>query len=220
MNAGRVDFDGRPVPVRKILCAGRNYAAHAAEMGSVPPAAPFLFLKPPTALHSGGGEIAVPESLGLLHHEVELVALLGGGGKNLTPGDAEKRIAGYAVGVDLTLREEQERAKRAGGPWALGKGFDSSAPVGTFAPASRVADPLDLSIRLEVNGRIRHDSRTSFMLFRPGELLAYISRFMTIEEGDLLFTGTPEGVGPLAAGDRVRARAGDLPELSFTIIRA
>ncbi|MBN1825102.1 MAG: fumarylacetoacetate hydrolase family protein [Candidatus Eisenbacteria bacterium] len=219
MSAARVDLAGQAVPVRKILCAGRNYAAHAAEMGSVPPAAPFLFLKPLTALHTGGGEVRVPEALGLLHHEVELVALLGGGGKNLSPGEAERLIAGYAVGVDLTLREEQERAKRSGGPWALGKGFDCSAPVGAFVPAAEAGDPLDMPIRLEVNGRARHDSRTSFMLFRPGELLAYVSRFLTLEEGDLLFTGTPEGVGPLAGGDRVVARAGNLPELRFTIVR-
>jgi len=219
MTGAHVDLGGRPVPVKKILCAGRNYAAHAAEMGSVPPAAPFLFLKPLTALHTGGGEISVPAALGLLHHEVELVALLGGGGRNLSPEEGERSIAGYAVGVDLTLREEQERAKRAGGPWALGKGFDHSAPVGGFVPAGGAADPGKMPIRLEVNGRPRHDSNTSFMLFRPGELLAHISRYFTLEEGDLLFTGTPEGVGPLEAGDRVFARAGDLPELHFTVRR-
>lgn len=220
MIAGSVRIGGREVPVRKVLCVGRNYAAHADEMGERVPGEPFFFLKPRAAVvRPDGGGLFVPRSFGLLHHEIELALLLGGGGKDLSPAGAARLVAGYGVALDLTLRDLQAEAKKKGRPWTAAKGFDSSAPVGDFVPAADVPDPRDLVIALAVNGEIRQRGSTSRMIFGPGELLARASLYMTLEEGDLLLTGTPEGVGPLEEGDEIVASIGPLPELRLTIRR-
>jgi len=203
-------LDERAVPVGKILCVGRNYVAHAGEMGVPPPKEPLLFLKPATAVvRPDGGELFVPASHGLLHHEIELAVLLGDGGK----------AVGYGVALDLTLRDLQAAAKKAGGPWAIAKGFDRSAPIGDFLPAGAVPNPADLPVCLEVNGETRQQASTADMIFTPAVLAAYASRYFTLEAGDLLITGTPAGVGPLDDGDVVHARIGDLPELRLTMRR-
>jgi len=218
--ARTVRLGRREIEVRKILCVGRNYAAHAAEMGAAPPDEPVFFLKPSTALaHPSGGDLFIPEEWGLLHHEVELALLLGGGGRDLSPGEAGEAVLGCAVALDLTLRDVQSRAKKAGGPWTVAKGFDGSAPVGGFLPVSSLKDLGDLALTLSVNGEVRQASRTSRMIFSPAELVAHASSRMTLEEGDLLFTGTPEGVGPLVDGDRVVASLEGLPDLTLTLRR-
>ncbi|RPJ40892.1 MAG: FAA hydrolase family protein [Candidatus Latescibacterota bacterium] len=184
------------------------------------PGEPVLFLKPTTALvRPDGGELFVPESYGLLHHEIELVALLGRGGKNLSEEETAGRIAGYAVALDLTLREPQTAAKKAGEPWMLWKGFDGSCPVGAFAPAERVPDPCALALSLEVNGEVRQKGHTSSMMFSPARIVAYASRYITLEEGDLFLCGTPDGVGPLVHGDKIAARIDGLPEMRFELKR-
>ncbi len=196
-------------------------------MGSETPAEPVFFLKPPTALacpHEG--ELLIPEALGELHHEIELAILLGRGGKDVTAREAAKLIEGFGVAMDLTLRALQTKAKKARAPWAVAKGFDGSGPVGAFVKTPADAEAAmaesvagDRALRLEINGEIRQEGRTAEMLFRPEELIAHASRYFTLEPGDLFFTGTPSGVGPLFSGDKIVASIEGLPELRFTIRR-
>jgi 5-carboxymethyl-2-hydroxymuconate isomerase len=193
----------------KVVCVGKNYADHITEMGGEwRPETPTIFIKPNSAIVFGVEEIALPQELGLVHHEVELCFVVG-----------EGRIAGYAVGLDLTLRELQAKAKEEGLPWALAKGFDSAAPLGEFLPADQVSDPLSLDISLSVNGEVRQQSNTGEMIFSPEEILAYASKYMTIEEGDVFMCGTPSGVGELNDGDVVEASVRELPKLKFKVKR-
>lgn len=224
MQKHAVLLGGREISVGKILCVGRNYTAHAAEMGGEPGEEPFFFLKPTTALvRPDGGDLFIPESFGLVHHEAELAVLIGAGagagGNGVSTKEAAGMVAGYGAALDLTLRDLQGEAKRAGRPWSAAKGFDRSCPAGEFIPAGHVADPNDLPIVLRVNGEARQSARTSAMILTPPELIAKASRWFTFEEGDLLLTGTPEGVGPLRDGDRVSATIGGLPELALTVRR-
>jgi len=215
-------LDGREISVGKIVCVGRNYAAHAAEMGGETGEEPFFFLKPTTALvRPDGGDLLVPESFGLVHHEAELAVLIGAGagGSGVSTKEAAGMIAGYGAALDLTLRDLQGEAKRAGRPWSAAKGFDRSCPAGEFTPAGEVTDPNDLPVVLRVNGEVRQSARTSAMILTPPELIAKASRWFTFEGGDLLLTGTPEGVGPLRDGDRVSVTIGGLPELALTVRR-
>ena len=219
MNVTAISLAGEEIPVKKILCVGRNYAAHAMEMGTAPPVEPILFFKPVTALaRPAGGDLFVPGRFGELHHEGELVCLVGAGGKNLSSEAASRAVAGIAVGVDLTLRTIQATAKESRTPWAVAKGFDSSAPVGTFIEAGH-GEIEGRRMTLGVNGSVRQEGNTSAMIFEPAKILSFASRYFTLERGDLLFTGTPPGVGPLVGGDRVLAAAEGLPELSFTVKR-
>ena len=193
-------------PVRRILCVGQNYAAHAREMGSkLEGHAPFFFTKPADALVSDGGDPAYPSATANLHHEVELVAAIGEGG----------RIVGWAVGVDLTRRDLQAEAKAAGRPWDAAKGFDQSAPCGALRRGD--LPDADAEITLRVNGEVRQSGRLGDMILDPQAVLAAAGALWSLQPGDLIFTGTPEGVGPLVRGDRVEAAVGGLPDLRFTL---
>jgi acylpyruvate hydrolase len=194
-----------PIPVCKILCVGQNYPAHAKEMHSAPPTDPVIFMKPTTALIASGEEIVIPSISGDMHHEVEMTVLIGRGGRDIPAGEALAHVAGYGIGLDMTLRDVQSVAKNAGRPWTIAKGFDTSAPVSEFVPAESVRDPHLLEVRLAVNGTVRQSSSTSVVTFRVEALIAYISRFITLERGDILFTGTPEGVAQVRSGDRLEA---------------
>jgi len=189
----------------KILCIGRNYAAHAREMGAPAPAEPMVFLKPPSALVYTGGTVVLPRQSSDVHHELELVAVIGAGGKDIPEEQALAHVAGYALGLDLTARDLQAAAKAAGAPWTVAKGFDTFAPLGPVAPAGAVGDPQALEISLTINGELRQYGRTADMLFPVDRLVAYLSTVFTLEEGDLVYTGTPEGVGPVRAGDVLEA---------------
>lgn len=207
---------GERIDVGKIVAVGRNYAAHVAEMGGDPDRTPpVLFLKPSTALLADGGTVEIPSGLGAVHHEVELVAVIGTTGRRIPAERALLHVAGYAVGVDLTLRDLQSEAKRAGTPWALAKGFDGSAPISLVAPRDEVGDGSGLGIRLSVNGEVRQEATTDRMIHPVAALVARASELMTLERGDLLFTGTPEGVGPVGPGDRVEAEIERVGRLSF-----
>lgn len=201
--------DGASVRPGKILCIGRNYAAHVREMGDVAdlPTEPVVFLKPSTALVSDGGAIVLPRQSEDVHHEVEIVMVVGRGGKDIAEADAMPHVAAFALGLDMTARDVQKRAKDARGPWSIAKGFDTFAPLGPLTPASEVTDPADLTIRLAVNGETRQEGHTSHLLFPFPFLVSYLSRVFTLEPGDLIYTGTPEGVGPIRAGDRLEATA-------------
>jgi acylpyruvate hydrolase len=191
--------------VRKIFCIGRNYADHAREMKADVPEAPVFFLKPPTAVIGDGGLIRIPSISKELHHEVEMTVLLGRGGKDISRGNALNLVAGYGIGLDMTLRDVQSEAKKKGLPWTLAKGFDTSAPLSEFVPADQIADPNNLNLKLDVNGLPRQQSNTKNFIFKIDALIAYISQFFTFEPGDIIFTGTPEGVAPAASGDRLEA---------------
>lgn len=196
---------GELFAVGTIYCLGRNYAAHAAEMKAEVPAEPVVFLKPAGALVADGGDIIIPRISSDVHHEVELVALIGTGGRAIPPERAYEHVLGYGVGLDMTLRDVQAEAKKKGLPWSVAKGFATSAPVSTIVAKDRVPDPHALEIVLRVNGEIRQRSHTSRMLFPLPAVVSYLSSIFTLEKGDLIFTGTPEGVGPVRPGDRLEA---------------
>ncbi|WBQ13882.1 fumarylacetoacetate hydrolase family protein [Hyphomonadaceae bacterium BL14] len=205
---------GGDFPVRRIYCVGRNYADHAREMGADPTReAPFFFSKPRDAL-AAGGYIPYPPATADLHYEVELVLALGSGGSNLTPDAAAACIWGAAVGIDFTRRDLQAQAKDKGRPWDTAKGFDASAPIGLIRPGSA---PGSGAITLSVNGQIRQSGDVADMIWSSAEILSHLSALFDLAAGDLVFTGTPAGVGPVSIGDTLDARAGDLPGLQLTI---
>ena len=200
-----VHGDSRRFAVRRIYCVGQNYAAHAREMGAdADKPDPFFFSKPADAIVSDGADPSYPPATDNLHYEVELVVALGEGGQPV----------GWAVGVDLTRRDIQAKAKSAGRPWDAAKGFDQSAPCGAL---SLTPPKKDAFIRLSVNGEQRQSGRLDDMIWDVEGVLAKAATLWTLKAGDLVFTGTPEGVGPLVAGDRVEAEIEGLSPLSFTV---
>ena len=203
----------------KLVCIGRNYAKHAKELGNAVPTSPMIFLKPASALIPTGRSIVIPQASNDVHHEVELVCLIGTGGSNIDRSDALGHVAGYAVGLDMTARDIQQKAKEKGHPWSVAKGFDTFAPLGPFLSASDVGDPQDLDIRLTINGDVRQEGHTGDMIFPVDELIAYASSIFTLLPGDLLFTGTPDGVGPVNEGDQLVATVEGLPALTVDVRR-
>jgi acylpyruvate hydrolase len=197
--------DGARLGVAKILCLGRNYVEHAKEMGAEVPASPVVFLKPATALVQSGESVIIPSISNDVHHEVEMVVVLGREGRNIRKEDALDYVAGYGVGIDLTLRDLQTEAKKKGLPWTIAKGFDTSAPVSTIVRKEKIPDPHSLEITLRVNGEIRQKSNTRNMIFKTDAVVSYLSSVFTLEPGDLIFMGTPEGVGKINAGDIIEA---------------
>ncbi|WP_324735042.1 fumarylacetoacetate hydrolase family protein [Thermococcus sp. SY098] len=189
----------------KIICLGRNYAEHAKELGHEVPKEPVIFLKPPSALIGPNQTIILPKKSREVHHEVELAVIMGKRGKNIPRERAMDYVLGYTILLDITARDLQWKAKRKGLPWTVAKGFDTFAPIGPRIVPKEELDPSDLEIGLKVNGEVRQLSRTSKMIFKIPEIIEYISSIMTIEKGDIIATGTPEGVGPLRHGDTVEA---------------
>jgi fumarylpyruvate hydrolase len=204
-------------PVRRILCVGRNYAAHRAEMGGDDREPPFFFSKPADAIVPPGHNPPYPSLTSNLHHEVELVAALGAGGADVSVEAASSLVFGYAVGVDLTRRDLQAAAKDKGQPWDAGKAFDAGAPIGTIRPAALCGD-VQGRIRLSVNGETRQDSTVSHMIWTLPEIIAQASRLWRLAPGDLIYTGTPEGVGPLLRGDVVHGEIEAVGALDFTVV--
>jgi 2-keto-4-pentenoate hydratase/2-oxohepta-3-ene-1,7-dioic acid hydratase in catechol pathway len=189
----------------KIVCVGQNYREHIREMRSDEPTEPVLFLKPSTALISDGEAILIPEGIGMVHHEVELALIVGKGGRDIAERDALSHISHASVLNDVTARDVQSAARKAGLPWALAKGMDTFAPLGERVPLDRVPDLHSLDLELRVNGEPRQKGNTAQMIFPPERLISYITSFMTLEPGDVIATGTPSGVGPLKPGDMVEA---------------
>ena len=203
---------------RKLICIGQNYARHAAEMNSSVPTEPVVFLKPASSLIGSGDAIVLPRMSANVHHEVELVARIGRRGKDIPESEALAYVSGYAVGLDMTARDLQAKAKHRGHPWSVAKGFDTFAPLGAFAAATLVPDVQNVMLTLTVNGEVRQRGTTADMVFTVAQLIAYCSRVFTLEPGDCLFTGTPEGVGPVQAGDRLACTATGLPALTVTVV--
>lgn len=205
-------------PVSRIFCVGRNYAAHAAEMGvAVDRDAPFYFTKPASALVASGQTIAYPPGTSDLHHEVELVVALGEGLFRADPKTAEAAIFGYAVGLDLTRRDLQARAKQKRQPWDLGKAFEQSAPIAPLTGAKQFGAPGAQTITLLVNGDLRQSGRLDDMVWSVPELLSDLSHYYHLGPGDVVMTGTPSGVGPLQPGDRLRGEIAGLTPLEIEI---
>lgn len=193
---------GGSFPVRRIYCVGRNYAEHAREMGHDPDAEPpFFFSKPADALVTGGADTPYPSLTENFHHEIELVAAIGKGGSDIAVADAIGHVWGYAAGIDMTRRDLQAWAKKGGKPWEIAKGFDRSAPTGELVPASAVRFPLTGRISLSVNGEVRQSADLSDMTWDLPHVIAELSRYFRLEPGDLIFSGTPAGVGAVKRGD-------------------
>jgi fumarylpyruvate hydrolase len=205
-------------PVRRILCVGRNYADHVREMGGDPKSEPpIFFTKPADAIVASGSVVPYPPQTGNLHHEVELVVALHRASVNVTAEQALQHVFGYAVGNDLTRRDLQNNARDKRLPWDMSKGFDASAQIGSIMPADRFGAPRDQRIWLKVNGESRQQSTLAGMIWSVPEILATLSTFIALQPGDLIYTGTPDGVSALQRGDQVTAGIDGLEELEFRI---
>ena len=211
---------GASLPIGKLLCIGRNYADHAAEMERDVPDEPMVFLKPATAVVRSGGTVRMPPQSQNVHHEIELVAVIGTEGRNLSAATALDHVAGYAVGLDMTARDLQDEAKAQRHPWSVAKGFDTFAPLGPLVSAENVGDPQALTLRLRRNGGTQQEASTEDMIFSVAELVAYCSQIFTLTPGDLLYTGTPSGVGPVDDGDTLEATATGIEPLTVSVSRA
>ena len=205
-------------PVGRIYCVGRNYAEHAREMGADPKREPpFFFCKPADAVVTSGSTIPYPLATQNLHHEVELVVALKSGGMNIEPEAALDLVFGYAAGVDLTRRDLQQAMRDKGRPWDVGKAFDRAAPIGALLQVSTGADVSKSAISLTVNGEVKQSGNVSDMIWNVPDIIAHLSGLFELKPGDLIFTGTPAGVGPIKSGDRIEAAIAGLPTLHFTV---
>lgn len=213
----RVKNSTETISPTKIICLGRNYRKHAEELGNVVPDKPIIFLKPPSSLIVEGETIILPSQSQDVHHEVELGVVIGKSGRHIQCAEAEGHILGYCILLDITARDIQKEETKRGAPWALAKGFDTFAPVSEVVRRVDLSHPEGLAIRLWVNSEMRQDSNTSFMIFGIGEIIEYISSYMTLEAGDIIATGTPEGVGPIRKGDVVTAEIEGIEKIRFEV---
>ncbi|HCX80014.1 MAG: 5-carboxymethyl-2-hydroxymuconate isomerase [Curvibacter sp. RIFCSPHIGHO2_12_FULL_63_18] len=209
-------------PIHRMYCVGRNYEDHAKEMGHTGREAPFFFMKPAdVALVAEAGQTVAmpyPTLTSNLHHEVELVVAIGKGGANIAAADAHQHIYGYAVGLDMTRRDLQNEMKKQGRPWCIGKGFDFSAPIGPITPAAEVPGIHSAAIALQVNGQDRQRSTTAKLIWNIAETIEQLSAAWTLQPGDLIFTGTPEGVGAVVRGDVLLASVEGLQPLHVQLV--
>jgi len=204
-------------PVRRIYCIGRNYAAHAREMGADEREPPFFFLKPCDAIVQNGATIPYPSSTSNLHYEAELVVAIGTPGTDIPVSEANDHIFGYGVGIDLTRRDLQNTAKEMGRPWDMGKGFDQSAPCTEIVPAARIGHPEEGAIWLKVNGETKQSGDIKDMIWNVPESISHLSGLMRLEPGDLIFTGTPAGVGAVVKGDEIELHVDGVSDLTVRI---
>lgn len=208
-------------PVRRIYCVGRNYVEHAQEMGFSGREAPFFFAKPADAIvNVAPGETATipyPPQTANLHHEIELVVAIGKRGADIAEADARDYVFGYAVGIDMTRRDLQMELRKAGRPWELGKAYDQSAPIGPIVPAAQAAGIDGARIWIEVNGQARQDSNIDKLIWNVPETISWLSRYFELHPGDLIYTGTPAGVGAVVAGDVMRGGVDGLGEIRVKV---
>jgi len=210
--------DGSEMPVGKIICLARTYRKHAEEMGGEVREEPLLFLKPSSAVIFDRQNIVLPRKSRDVHHEVEMTLVIGRQGKNIPVGESLRYIAGYCLALDITARDLQQEAKEHGWPWTIAKGFDTFCPLSRAVPAGEVGNPHNLELLLAVNGEIRQRATTASLAYTVQEIVAYVSTLMTLERGDIILTGTPEGVGALKSGDVVTASLGDVCHLSHPVV--
>ena len=209
-------------PVRRVYCVGRNYVEHAKEMGFTGREPPFFFMKPADALlvvpEGATGEMPYPAKTADLHHEIELVAAIGTGGRDIAAADAMKHVYGYAIGLDMTRRDLQGEAKKLGRPWEVGKAFDLSGPIGPIHPASATGHYTQGAISLDVNGASRQSSDVSLLIWNIAEIIEHLSGLFELQPGDLIYTGTPEGVAAVGRGDLLVGKVKGLGELRVRIV--
>ena len=213
---------GERFPIHRVYCVGRNYEEHAKEMGFTGREPPFFFLKPADAVVAveadSVGTMAYPSLTGNLHHEIELVVAIGKAGKNIKAADAEAYIYGYAVGLDMTRRDLQSDMKKQGRPWCIGKAFEQSAPMGPITRAGQVQDIANAEIALQVNGSDRQRSHVSKLIWNIAETIEHLSAAWELQPGDLIMTGTPEGVAAVVRGDLLEGQVQGLPALQVKIV--
>jgi 2-keto-4-pentenoate hydratase/2-oxohepta-3-ene-1,7-dioic acid hydratase in catechol pathway len=211
-----------PIKSPKIICLAKNYAAHAREMGVEPknlPKSPSLFLKPSSALSGPRENIVIPSQTQLVHHEVELAVVLGKKGKYIQLEKSMDYIFGYTILLDITARDIQSVAKKNGRPWFEAKGFDTFAPIGPMiVTVDEIPNPHDLKLKLKVNGEIKQKGNTKDMIFKIDQIISYCSSIVTLEPGDIIATGTPDGVGPFTKGDRIEASIEGIGHLSLGVV--
>ncbi len=209
-------------PVHRIYCVGRNYEEHAKEMGFTGREPPFFFMKPADALvvvdDGATGEISYPSLTKNLHHEIELVAAIGTGGKGILAADAHKHIFGYAVGLDMTRRDLQNDMKKQGRPWEIGKAYEQSAPIGPIVPVAAAGDVENAEISVQVNGTDRQRSTVAKLIWNIAETIEHLSAAWELQPGDLIYTGTPEGVAAVVAGDTLVGEVKGLPVLTVKVV--
>lgn len=213
-----IKLSGKSYPVGKIVCVGRNYAEHAKELGNVVPEFPIIFLKPSSSIIFSGESVIHPGITNDLQHEAELVLLIGNKIKDADLKLAENAIEGYAVGLDMTMRDVQAEAIRTGHPWTVSKCFDTSAVLSEFISAKEYQLTMNETISLKVNGTVRQNCELNKMIFKPAELVKDISSLFTLETGDLIFTGTPAGVSKVIKGDKIEAEITNIGSLKTTIL--
>ncbi len=225
-----IDIEDRPVlpiegsddkfPVRRIYCVGRNYRAHAIEMGADPDREPpFFFMKPADAIVQNGSTISYPSKTENFHYEIELVAAIGRGGSNIAEAGALDHVWGYGVGIDLTRRDVQQVAKDMGRPWDMGKGFDESAPCTALRPVGDVGHPDtgNGAIWIKVDGEVKQESTLDLHIWNVAETIAYLSEYVTLEPGDLIYMGTPDGVGPVNSGQTMEGHIDGVGDITIAI---
>jgi len=205
------------VPIGKLVCLARTYKKHAQEMNSDVTKDPLLFLKPASAVIFDGESIIIPKMSKCLHHEVELGVVIGKKCKNVSQKEALDYVLGYLLALDITARDIQSAAKKNGWPWSIAKGFDTFAPISKVILKEDIANPNDLDLSLKINGEMRQQSNTSHMTYPVERIIEFISDVMTLEHGDLIMTGTPEGVGEIVAGDLLEAKLGDICSLKVDV---
>ncbi|MFZ9370532.1 MAG: fumarylacetoacetate hydrolase family protein [Limnohabitans sp.] len=212
---------GQQFPVHRIYCVGRNYVEHAQEMGFTGREPPFFFLKPADAIvvvpAGQTGSMPYPSLTQDLHHEIELVVAIGQGGRNIKATDAMSHIFGYAVGLDMTRRDLQGEMKKQGRPWCIGKAFDHSAPIGPIVPAAQAGDVTHAEISLQVNGKDRQRSNVSKLIWNIAETIEHLSAAWELQPGDLIYSGTPEGVAAVVAGDLLVGQVAGVGELRIKV---
>lgn len=217
MKTAKIPATNQQFTIGKVVCLARNYAEHARELGNETPAAPVLFMKPASSVIGDGEAVHIPSYSQECHYEVELAVLIGKQCRAVQAEKAMEYVAGYGVGIDMTLRDVQNSLKAKGLPWEIAKGFDTSCPLSDFVPANLVADPHALNLKLAVNGESRQDGWSSDMIHRVPQVVAHISAIFTLEPGDVILTGTPAGVGQVRAGDVMTAEIVSVGRLTIPV---
>jgi len=207
----------KQVKIGKIICLARTYKKHAKEMKSKTTKDPILFLKPESSIIFNNDSILIPKLSNCIHHEIELGIVIGENGKNISEENAMNHVLGYLVGLDITARDIQTDAKKNGHPWSIAKGFDTFAPISDVVLKNEVVDPLNLDLELKINGKLKQKSNTKYMIYSIQKIIAFVSTIMTLKKGDLILTGTPEGVGELFENDEIEARLGDICYLKVNV---
>ena len=207
-------------PVGRIYCVGRNYAEHAREMGHDPEREPpFFFMKPADAIVANGAAIPFPQMTKDLHHEIEMIVAIGRDGSDIPVERALEHVFGYGVGLDMTRRDLQGEAKKMGRPWEMGKAFDDSAPCTALKPVAMVGHPSKGAIWLKVNGEVKQKGDLAEMIWNVPEMISYLSRLITLRAGDLIYSGTPAGVGPVQRGDKLEGHVDGVGDLTISYAR-